>query len=173
MTQIEQEALAAYRSYVEARDRIDAGELSWDALAEFFTEDAVFIDPAWGRVEGRDNIREFLGKSMKGLDDWTFPESWTMVDGHRVVTMFEQRIGPAADGSKHTQPGLSILYYAGDGKFCYEFDMMNMAHISEDLRAMQWRPQGEFHMPPEQPVRDWSLPAAWRHLETQPATPRS
>lgn len=165
MTKVEEEALAAYRKYIATRDRIDAGELSWDALAAFFTEDAVFIDPAWGRVEGLDEIRDFLSKSMMGLDDWKFPERWTTVDGHRVVTMFEQRIGPEANGVKYTQPGISILYYAGGGKFCYELDLMNMAHVLEDMRAAQWKPTGEFHMPPKQPNRDWSLPAAWRHLD--------
>ncbi len=164
MDATEEEALATYRRYVATRDRIEAGEASWNELSKFFTEDAVFIDPAWGRVEGRDNIRTFLSHSMKGLEDWTFPERWTMVDRHRVVTMFEQRIGAAADGTTNTQPGMSVLYYAGDGMFCYELDMLNMAHVTEDLRAMQWRPAGEFHMPPKQPNRDWSLPTAWQHL---------
>ena len=27
-----------------------------NALADLFTEDAVYIDPAWGRIEGRDEI---------------------------------------------------------------------------------------------------------------------
>ena len=47
-----QEIEATYARYVATRDRIEAGELGWDALADFFTEDATFIDPAWGRVEG-------------------------------------------------------------------------------------------------------------------------
>jgi len=161
---IEQEARETYRRYVATRDRVERGELGWDALADFFTEDAVFIDPAWGRVEGRDNIRKFLSESMAGLDDWAFPELWTTADGHRLVTMWAQRIGADADGVKNTQPGLSIMYYAGDGKFCYELDLLNMAHVNEDLRAMKWRPQGEFNMPPKQPNRDWSLPPAWKHL---------
>lgn len=164
---IEKEALAAYRSYVEARERIVAERRTWDELAEFFTDDAVFIDPAWGRVEGLDNIRAFMRDSMTGLEDWSFPEQWTTADGHRIVTMWEQRIGPEADGRVNTQPGISILYYAGDGKFCYELDLLNMVHVFEDLRAMQWRPAGPLHTPPKQPNRDWSLPAAWRHLEKQ------
>ena len=32
------EIRAAYRRYVETRDRIEAGELGWDALAEFFSD---------------------------------------------------------------------------------------------------------------------------------------
>ena len=54
---IEDEARAAYTAYIETRKRIDAGELPWSALEDFFTDDAVFIDPAWGRVEGIENLR--------------------------------------------------------------------------------------------------------------------
>lgn len=164
MSEIEREALATYRRYIDLRGKIVTRGGGWDELAAFFTEDAVFIDPAWGRVEGREAIREFLRASMQGLDDWSFPESWTTVDGHRVVTMWEQRIGREADGMQYTQPGISILYYASGGEFCYELDLLNMAHVLEDLRAMRWRPQGEFHAPPQRPNRDWSLPPAWRHL---------
>lgn len=55
----ETEIREAFRAYVETRDRIDRGELPWSALDSFFTDDAVFIDPAWGRVEGLDAVREF------------------------------------------------------------------------------------------------------------------
>jgi ketosteroid isomerase-like protein len=168
MTQnIEQEALATYRRYIAVRERIFRERRSWDELADFFTDDAVFIDPAWGRVEGRENIRQFMCESMQGLEDWTFPEVWTTVAGHRVVTMWEQRIGAEADGRRNTQPGISILYYAGDGRFCYELDLLNMAHVFEDLRSMKWRPGPGAQTPPEKPDRDWSLPAAWRHLERE------
>ena len=52
---------------MSTRKRVEAGELPWDSLADFFTDDAVFIDPAWGRIEGREGIREFFVKSMEGL----------------------------------------------------------------------------------------------------------
>ncbi|NND67049.1 MAG: hypothetical protein HKN19_05620, partial [Halioglobus sp.] len=62
--QIEQEALATYDRFVALRDRIDVGTAGWDQLADFFTEDAVYLDPAWGRQETREGIREFFVKSM-------------------------------------------------------------------------------------------------------------
>ena len=62
MAHSEQEIRATYERYVATRDRVEAGELGWDALAAFFTDDATFIDPAWGRVEGIAAIREFLWK---------------------------------------------------------------------------------------------------------------
>jgi ketosteroid isomerase-like protein len=166
MTQadLEQEIRETYRRYAETRTRIDAGELPWTALDEFFTEDATFIDPAWGRVEGIDAIREFLAESMAGLEDWDFPEMWTLVEGHRLVTMFRQIMGTNEDGSAIECPGVSILYYAGDGKFCYELDLMNMAQVNQALRDMSWQPGEGFNFPPKHPNYDSSLPEKYRHL---------
>jgi hypothetical protein len=47
---IENEAWESYQRFVAMRDDIDAGKHGWDKLAVFFTEDAVYIDPAWGRL---------------------------------------------------------------------------------------------------------------------------
>ena len=154
---IEAEARATWARYLDTRERIEAGELPWTALADFFTDDAVFVDPAWGRIQGVEAIREFLAESMQGLDDWRFPERWTMFDGNRIVTMFDQII-PGTDGVERRQAGISTLYYAGDGKFSYEMDLMNMAHINEDIRASGWTPGAGFSFPPADPNRDYSVP---------------
>ena len=50
---VENEAREAYQRFIKMRDDIDAGIHGWDRLADFFTEDAVYIDPAWGRWETR------------------------------------------------------------------------------------------------------------------------
>jgi ketosteroid isomerase-like protein len=163
----EEEALATYARFVALRDQIDLGKETWSRLADFFTEDAAYIDPAWGRVEGREAIRRFFEESMAGLTGhgWSTPQNWVMAEGHRVVSQWDQVLGRRPDGSAWLVPGLSILYYAGDGLFCYSHDMLNMTHVGETLKAMQWRPPGIFHMPPKQPNRDVSLPAAWAHLD--------
>ena len=169
---IEKEALETYRRLVALRDEIDAGRRPWSALADLFTEDAVYIDPAWGRIEGRERIREFFEKSMAGLTGhgWSTPENWTMAEGRRVVSQWDQILGQQEDGTPWLVPGLSILYYAGDGRFCYSHDMLNMTHVGETMRAMGWRPPAAFNAPPRHPNRDVSLPAAWAHLETSRAT---
>lgn len=164
---IEKEARETYERFVATRDEIDAGRKQWSELANFFTEDGVYIDPAWGRIEGRENIRIFFEKSMAGLTGygWSTPENWTMVEGHRLVSQWDQVMGEKEDGSPYFVPGLSILYYVGNGRFCYSHDMLNMKHIGEVMRAMRWQPPAEFNMPPRHPVRDVSLPPAWAHLE--------
>src|SRR5258705_11302440 len=87
-TAIEREARETYERFVALRDQIDAGDKPWSALADFFTEDAVYIDPAWGRIEGQANIRDCFEASMAGLTGygWATPEAWIMVDGPPVVS---------------------------------------------------------------------------------------
>jgi ketosteroid isomerase-like protein len=151
----EAEIRAAYDRLVATRDRVEAGELPWDALADFFTEDATFIDPAWGRVEGIAAIREFLADSMAGLEGWSFPQEWTAVlDGGRLVSAWQNRLpGQRTDGSPYQALGVSILQYAGDGRFSREEDILNLAHVVELIQESGWTPGPGFQVPPEKPRR--------------------
>jgi hypothetical protein len=82
------------------------------------------------------------------------------IEGDTVVIKWTQvSPGTREDGSAYEQSGYSTLVYAGDGKFAYEEDLLNMAHVNEDLRAAGWRPGPGFVMPPANPNRDWSKPA--------------
>ena len=96
---------------------------------------------------------------MRGLEDWTFPVEFIAIEGDQVVIKWTQVTPPSPDGNRYRQSGYSTLLYAGDGKFSYEEDLLNMAHINEDLRAAQWRPAPGFVMPPATPNRDWSRPS--------------
>ena len=130
------------------RDKASAGEIGWEALADMFTEDATYIDPAWGRFKGRDNIRQFMRDSMQGLKDWKFPTEWTVIDGDRVVNRFLNRLpGRRADGTYYDVPGVSIIGYAGNGKFSFEEDVINMVHLYEVLTESGWVPGPDMKMP--------------------------
>ena len=50
--------------YHELRRRIDDGlePDAFGALAGFYTEDAVYVDGAWGRIEGREAIATLAGR---------------------------------------------------------------------------------------------------------------
>lgn len=158
-TELETEARAAYSRYVTARGRVEAGEASWASLGDFFTDDAVFIDPAWGRTQGRDALLGFFEHSMAGLDEWTFPEGWTMVEGDRIVSFWWNRLpGARPDGSPVQAPGVSILHYAGDGRFSYELDILNMAEVMECMTDSGWVPSGPINLPPAPPDRNPAPP---------------
>lgn len=155
-----EEVAAAVRRYVEVRDRIGAGDGDWSELAQFFTDDVVYIDPAWGRIEGIDAVRaELLGTAMTGLESWRFPTDFHLIDGDTVVIKWRQVI-PGADGRSYEQSGYSTLIYAGGGRFRYEEDLLNMAHVVEDLTASGWRPPDgvRMAMPPASPDRNFSVP---------------
>lgn len=150
---------ATVERYVAMREAIERKEKHWTDLAGFFTDDAVYIDPAWGRVQGIDQLLEFFDESMRGLDDWEFPIEFTAIVGDTVAVKWTQ-IVPAADGRRFEQSGYSTLHYAGGGRFDYEEDLLNMAHVLEDLKEAGWRPGAGFVMPPASPDRDWSRPDA-------------
>lgn len=149
-----EELLEAYEVYKRTRERIDRGELWWDQLRDHFTEDVVFVDPAWGRVDGIDEVVRFLQDSMRGLEDWTFPLEWMAVDGDYLLTGWQNRLpGRRPDGSYYQAPGMSRIRYAGDGRFDYEQDLINMVHMLEVMKESGWRPGPGFQNPPRNRVR--------------------
>jgi hypothetical protein len=153
------EALAAYKEMVAMRGRIEAGEFPWSTLSAYFTDNAVYIDSAWGRVEGLPAIKRFMVDSMVGLDDWRFPEEWTVASEDRVVSMWWNQLpGRRTDGSLYRVAGLSVLYYAGDGKFDYEYDVFNMQQVMDVIAESGWKPTGPMNTPPDHPNRDTTSP---------------
>lgn len=139
--------------YLALRQDVDDRKRPWSDLVEFFTDDAVFIDPAWGRIQGIDEIRQFLVDSMTGIEDWTFPVDRIWVDGDEVGIKYRQVLPGGRE-----QSGYSTLVYAGGGKFRYEEDILNMAHVMEDLVAIGWQPPAGMKLPPGTPNRDFSIP---------------
>ena len=92
------EVKATVDRYHELRRRIDAGEeeQAFGALADFYTDDAVYVDAAWGRIEGKEAIANWLVESMVGLGDWRFPVEFTAIEGNDVVVKWTQIMpGPA------------------------------------------------------------------------------
>ena len=156
-----EEVQEAARRYCEIRARIEEGlePNAFGALAALYTDDAVYVDAAWGRIEGRKAIGDWLEHSMVGLGDWRFPVEFVAVCGDDVVVKWTQIVpGSRPDGSGFSQSGYSRLRYAGDGKFSYEEDVYNMAHVLEDLAESGWEPTEPMNLPPQHPNRDWSLP---------------
>jgi ketosteroid isomerase-like protein len=132
------EVKATVDRYHELRQRIDDGleEDAFGSLSDFYTEDAVYIDGAWGRIEGKEAIANWLVASMVGMADWKFPVEFTAIEGDDVVVKWTQILPRLkADGTPYRQSGYSRMIYAGDGKFSYEEDTYNMAHVLEDIEA--------------------------------------
>ncbi len=149
-----EEVEAAVARYVAVRERMDAGEGGWDEMADLFTDDASYIDPAWGLIQGNAAIRGFMRDSMAGLEDWLFPIEWIAIDGDHVVVKWIQRLpGERADGSHYDNSGVSLLTYAGGGRFSRSEDHLNMLHVNEVIAESGWRPGPGFQLPPQHPQR--------------------
>jgi ketosteroid isomerase-like protein len=149
-----EEIEAAVARYLEVRERMDRGEGGWTEMAALFTDDATYIDPAWGRVDGIEAITAFLRDSMAGLEDWLFPVEWVAIDGDHVVVKWIQRLpGRRPDGSHYDNSGVSLLTYAGGGRFSRSEDHLNMLHVYEVIAESGWRPGPGFTAPPEHPPR--------------------
>jgi ketosteroid isomerase-like protein len=150
----EQEIRSTHDRFLQVRGAIERGERPWSDLGEFFTDDAYYVDPAWGRVEGKVAILRFLDESMRGLEGWVFPTQWTMVDGDRLVSCWLNRLpGQRADGSFYQAPGISLIQYAGNGRFSSSEDLLNMVHVFELIRESGWKPGPGALPPPRQPRR--------------------
>src|SRR5579862_8063872 len=101
-----EEVQEAARRYCEIRARIEEGlePAAFGALADLYTDDAVYVDAAWGRIEGKEAIAHWLEHSMVGLGDWRFPVEFVAVAGDDVVVKWTQVIpGTRPDGSGFTQ----------------------------------------------------------------------
>lgn len=130
------------------RAKASAAEIAWDSLADMFTKDATYIDPAWGRSRGREAIIHFLRDSMRGLEDWEFPTDWCAIDGNRVISKFRNRLpDQRPDGTCYEVPGVSMLEYAGDGKCSFAEDIINMAHLYEVITESGWIPGPDVKLP--------------------------
>ena len=135
MSHPREEIQATLERFVEA-NRLAEQDGNWERLAEFFTEDAVYVYAglaANGMVEarGRDEIRrQVLSRDMEPYRGWTFPHEWAVIDGNRIVTKWQNRApGKRADGSFIEAPGVSIIEYAGNGRFSYQWDLFDRLSV--------------------------------------------
>ena len=119
---------------------LDANRLAeekgdWGPLAEFYAEDATY---GWNcgpkdsfMARNRDEIRDLaLGLEMRGLEGWTYPYQFTMIDDVQglILGFWKQTYG-----DRYVIEGLggSLFGYA-DGRFTWQrdfYDHMNAGAV--------------------------------------------
>jgi hypothetical protein len=119
MTHSRDEVEAAFVNYW----RTGAVGEDWEAWADLFTDDAVYVEHMYGVMHGRAAIRDWIVPVMAHYSDIYTVYEWHMIDGDRVAFRMQNR----RDHPDPTQPpidfpGITILDYAGDGKFSLEED---------------------------------------------------
>jgi len=123
-----QEILAAFERYKVARDTASrTGD--WSVWAAVFTEDAHYIEHAYGELHGREAIREWITGVMAPYPCMTFPQDWWVLDEERGAVVFQcQNQFPAPfqpDGTPYQFPNWSRLVYGGHGLWQSEEDVYN------------------------------------------------
>jgi hypothetical protein len=142
MTYPRAELEAAFQNYQDVVAEI-ATSGDWGRFADLFTEDARYIEHAYGTFHGRAEIREWIVRTMTtfpGSAMCGFPPRWSVIDAERgwIVCEIRNIMADPGDGSVHEEPNITILRYAGDGLFAEEEDVYN---------PMRYLPM----------VRDWAL----------------
>lgn len=138
------EAYAAMHARVQQHS--SSGD--WTDFALNFTEDATYVEHAFGTFRGRDAIREwsmatmtsFPGSVMTG-----FPVAWQVVDADsaRVVCELRNLMPDPGDGSHHEESNLTIMTYAGDGLFSREEDVYNPLRFMK--MSLRWARIADAH----------------------------
>ena len=111
----------AYEKHLVAKGNYSG---AWDSLADLFADDATYTDVFYGQMKGKPAIRKFLLDSMKGIEDWSFPVQWTVIEEGRVVVHWLNRLPKQRpDGSWYEFPGLSVITYDSRGLISSQMDL--------------------------------------------------
>ena len=116
----------------------------WNAWADVFTEDATYVEHVFGTFGGREAIRRWITTTMSTFPGNAmphFPIDWYVIDEERgwVVCQVWNRMADPGDGSIHQAYNVTILKYAGDGRWSYEEDIYNPAHFASMIKEWEAR----------------------------------
>jgi SnoaL-like domain len=141
------EITAAYAAMHERVQR-HASSGDWDDFALNFTEDAEYVEHAFGTFRGRDAIREWSVRTMTSFPGSVmtgFPLAWQVVDvdTSRLICEVRNLMPDPGDGSHHEESNLTIMTYAGDGLFSREEDIYNPLRFMR--MSMRWAKVAEAH----------------------------
>ena len=111
---------SAFRTYW----RTGAVGEDWDAWANLFTEDCTYFEHYYGSMQGREAVRAWIKPVMERYGEIYTAYEWHTIDvdrGRVIFYMQNRRDDPSGQGT-HDFPGVSLLEYAGDGKWKREED---------------------------------------------------
>jgi ketosteroid isomerase-like protein len=118
------EVEAAFVHYLE----VGASQRDWNAWADLFSEDAVYIEAQYGTFHGREAIRQWITTVMAGVPDMYFPPvTWQLIDGDQVCFCIDNAYPNPKDpaGPPIAFPTVSYLRYR-DGLWCREEDIYDV-----------------------------------------------
>jgi len=132
----------------QAFDRYQAAALKaartgdWRDWADLFTEDCTYVEHAYGRFCSREAVFKWITKTMTtepGNSFDAFPVTWYSIDVEKgwIICEVMNRLRDPGDGSLWQEPNITILHYAGQGRFKYEEDAYNPANMGRTVSRWQ------------------------------------
>jgi hypothetical protein len=151
---------AAFRTYWQTGA---VGE-DWDAWADLFTEDVEYVEHQLGNRRGREAVREWIVPLMV-----QYPELYTAYEWHMVAPARGRVVFAMQNRRDHPNgvdlidfSGLSIIDYAGDGRWCRQEDYWA---VDAGQRAFVSYRKAVKALDPDHPGRatrrDWGSGPAW------------
>jgi hypothetical protein len=113
-------------------EKVEAMRVSgdWAAYVDDFTDDVEYVEHAFGTMHGKDEVRAWVVKTMStfpGRIMTGFPIAWKVIDSGtgRIVCEIRNPMPDPGDGTVFDEPNVTILDYAGDGKWSRQEDVYN------------------------------------------------
>jgi len=109
----------------------------WTAWADLFTDDCHYLEHFWGELHGRDEVRAWIDPVMKGVPEIYTVLEWYAIDDEKVVWALQnRRDNPDPDGPDYFDfAGLSVAFYAGDGRWAGEEDYWDVKGARSTAKA--------------------------------------
>src|SRR5581483_3443720 len=111
------EVEAALQNYPDlATKAVESGD--WNAWAEQFTDEAIYVEHQFGVLRGREAIRAWIVSTMAATGGQEFPVLWHMIDNDLVFTYIPIQYRAPDGGQPFQFVCGTVLCYAGDGMWC-------------------------------------------------------
>lgn len=129
------ELAAAFQTFEQTVDRA-ASTHDWDAWVEHYTDDVDYIEHAAGTMKGRDQVRSWIRRTMStfpGSHMTAFPSLWTVYDPPtaRVIVELDNPMRDPGDGTIISATNISIITYAGAGRWSRQEDVYNPLRFAQ------------------------------------------
>ncbi|MDT0203003.1 nuclear transport factor 2 family protein [Nocardioides sp. AE5] len=110
----------------------------WSHFAASFTEDATYVEHAYGNFAGREQIAAWAQKTMTSFpatEMTAFPPTWSTIDTERgwVICEIANPMRDPGDGIVIAPANVTILRYGGEGLWREEEDVYNPMNFMADV----------------------------------------
>jgi hypothetical protein len=173
----------AYRTDVPARAEVEDAfahwwkvgnvDEDWAAWVDLYVPDVFYIDHFWGPLNGHRELDLWIHAVMKGVPEIYAALDWYTIDDATVVFHYQnRRDNPSPEGPPYWDfAGLSVLRYAGDGRWASEedfWDVNGARRTSKDYAAACER-AGLTDPLQRMTRRHWPAAPAWARTDAAPA----